>query len=114
MVRQIVFFGSHFELFYLAQPQNVRTKIQYVFNMVRTEARVPEKFLKHLTDTDGLYEIRVEVNGSIYRIFCFFDVGKLIVVTSAFQKKTPATPKSELERAARLKREYFQQNPPSK
>ena len=108
MVRQIVFFGPYFDKFYLAQPQNVRTKIQYVFDLVRTEARVPEKFFKHLTDTDGLYEMRVEVSGSIYRIFCFFDAGKLVVVTSAFQKKTPATPKAELERAARLKRDYFQ------
>ncbi|NRT17751.1 phage-related protein [Hymenobacter sp. 9A] len=109
MVRQIEFFGSHFQEFYLKQPVNVRTKIQYVFNLVRTEPRVPEKFFKHLTGTDGLYEIRVEVSNSIYRIFCFFDAGSLVVVANAFQKKTPQTPRTELERALRLKAEYFQQ-----
>ena len=109
MVRQIIFFGNHFETFYLAQPAAVRAKIQYVFGLVRQEQRVPEKFFKHLTDTDGLYEMRVEVGHSIFRIFCFFDAGQLVVVTSAFQKKTPLTPKNELQRALKLKEEYFQQ-----
>ena len=70
--------------------------------------RVPEKFLKHLTGTDGLYEIRVEYQSTIYRIFCCFDEGKLVVLFNGFQKKTQKTPKGELEKAISLMKEYFE------
>lgn len=68
---------------------------------------VPEKYLKHLTNTDGLWEIRVSAANGAFRIFCFFDEGNLIILLSGFQKKTRKTPKSEIKRAERLKKEYF-------
>ena len=71
--------------------------------------RVPEKFLKHLTGTDGLYEIRIEHKSNIYRLFCCFDEGKLVVLFNGFQKKTQKTPKGELEKALRLMQNYFEQ-----
>lgn len=49
-----------------------------------------------MADTDGLYEIRVEMVSDIYRAFAFFDEGQLMVIANAFQKKTQKTPKSEL------------------
>jgi phage-related protein len=82
-----------------------------VLNLVRVEARVPEKFLKHLTDTDGLYELRVKSGSNIFRIFCFFDAGQLVVLLTGFQKKTDKTPRNELQKALALKAEYFQQKP---
>ena len=60
-----------------------------------------------MTSTDGLYEIRVEYQSNIYRIFCFFDQGKLVVLLNGFQKKTKKTPKKEIEMAEKLKKEYF-------
>ncbi len=57
--------------------------------------------------TNGIYEIRVEVAGNIFRAFGFFDEGQLIVVANAFQKKTQKTPKNELDLAKRIKKEYF-------
>ena len=71
--------------------------------------RVPEKFLKHLTGTDGLYEIRIEHKSNIYRLFCCFDEGKLVVLFNGFQKKTQKTPKGELDKALRLMQDYFEQ-----
>ena len=56
--------------------------------------------------TDGLYEIRVQQGSDIFRMFCFFDKGKLIVVTSGFQKKTQKTPGKEIEKALKIKEEY--------
>lgn len=67
---------------------------------------MPEDYLKHLKGTDGLYEIRVQLGSDIFRIFCFFDEGKLIVLANGFQKKTQKTPKSEIEKALNIKREY--------
>jgi len=54
-----------------------------------------------------LYEVRVEYQFNIYRILCCFDEGKLVVLFNGFQKKTQKTPTEELERAMRLKNEYF-------
>jgi len=55
LVRTIVFHENHFIEFYMAQDQKVKAKIQYVFELIRQVDRVPEKFLKHLTGTNGLY-----------------------------------------------------------
>jgi phage-related protein len=68
---------------------------------------VPEKFLKHLEGTEGLYEVRIESGSNIYRIFCCFDRGNIVVLFNAFQKKSQKTPKQEIELAERLKKEYF-------
>lgn len=59
--------------------------------------------------TKGLYEIRVEVGGNIYRIFSFFDKGNLVILGNAFQKKTSKTPKQEISRAFRIMEEYQQE-----
>jgi len=61
-----------------------------------------------MENTDGLFEIRVEYGSDIYRIFCCFDEGRLVVLFNAFQKKTQKTPQKEIEKALRLKREYFE------
>lgn len=68
--------------------------------------QVPEKYLKHLEGTKGLFEIKVEVAGNALRIFCFFDQGDLVVLGNAFQKKSQKTPKQEIELALRIKAEY--------
>jgi phage-related protein len=44
---------------------------------------------------------------NILRIFCCFDEGNLVVLFNGFQKKTQKTPKKEIEKAARIKAEYF-------
>jgi len=67
---------------------------------------VPEKYFKHIEGTKGLYEIRVEVESNIYRIFSFFDKGNLVVLGNAFQKKSQKTPKRELDKALKIMEEY--------
>ena len=69
---------------------------------------MPETYLKHLEGTDGLYEIRIQLVSDIYRIFCFFDEGKLVVLANGFQKKTQKTPKKEIEKALKIKDEYYE------
>jgi phage-related protein len=68
--------------------------------------KVPEIYLKHIEDTDGLFEIRVQQGSDIFRIFCFFDQGKLIVLANGFHKKTQKIPKQEIEKALKIKIEY--------
>ena len=57
--------------------------------------------------SNGLYEIRVEIGGDIFRVFSFFDKDKLIILVNGFQKKSQKTPKNELQLAEKLKKEYF-------
>ena len=109
MIRKIIFHENDFIEFYQKQNEKVKKKIQYVFELIRQVDRVPEKFLKYLTGTNGLYEIRIEHQSNIYRIFCCFDDDKMIVLFNGFQKKTQKTPKREIEKAKRLMKLYFQE-----
>lgn len=105
--RQIIFHDHYFTEFFIDQTEKVQNKIEYVFKIIQTVQNVPKKFLDHLTGTDGLYEIRIEFESNIYRIFCCFDKGNLVVLFNGFHKKTQKTPKKEIELALKLKDEYF-------
>ncbi len=105
--RKIIFYEHYFTEFYLNQTEKVQEKIEYIFKIIRTVKNVPTKFLDHITGTDGLYEIRIEFQSNIYRIFCCFDKGNLVVLFNGFQKKSQKTPKKEIKLALKLKEEYF-------
>ncbi len=104
--RQIIFFKRYFLDFYEELPDNVRVKIEWTLGLIRVTLHVPEKYFKHMEGTKGLYEIRVEVGNNIYRIFSFFDHGRVVVVGNAYIKKTQKTPKKEIEKALRIMEEY--------
>jgi phage-related protein len=104
--RTIIFYKEYFEKFFVKQTQKVKDKIIWTFILIEEIERVPETYLKHIESTEGLYEIRVKRGRDIYRIFCFFDKGKLVIAANGFQKKTKKTPKKEIEIALRIKQEY--------
>lgn len=108
-IRDIIFYKDYFQQFYVEQTIEVRRKINYVFNIIQTQQRVPVKFFRIIEDEKGLYEIRVEFESNIYRIFCCFDDGNLVVLFNAFQKKTQKTPAKEIEKARKLKEEYLKE-----
>jgi phage-related protein len=85
--RKIIFFENPFIAFYQNLVIKVKGKIKYVFELIKQVDRVPEKFLKHITGTGGLYEIRIAYQTNIYRVFCCFDDGRLVVLFNGFQKK---------------------------
>ncbi len=104
--RKITFYKNYFQTFFDNQSKKVKAKIVWTFDIIEDLQRVPETYLKHLENTDGLYEIRVQFGSDIFRIFCFFDQGQLVVLVNGFQKKTQKTPKQEIELALKLKAEY--------
>ena len=106
-IRELIFYKHYFEEFFAKQTEKVKEKIDYVLFVLTHAERVPEKFLKHMENTKGLYEIRIEVGSNIFRIFCCFDKGKVVVLFNGFQKKSQKTPKSEIELALKLMAEYF-------
>ena len=106
-IRKTYVYKNYFWDFYNSQKNNVQDKIDFVIGLVRTLRIVPEKFLKHLEGTNGLYEMRIKVGNGTYRIFCFFDEGNLVILLSGFQKKTDKTPRREIINAEKLKNDYY-------
>jgi len=106
--RTIIFHVKYFADFYLEQTDGVQEKIEYVLRIVRQVEIIPKKFFDHLSGSDGLFEIRVEFGSNIFRIFCCFDQGNIVVLFNGFRKKTQKTPKDQIDQAERLKKEYFE------
>ncbi len=104
--RKITFYKNYFQNFFDKQNKKVKAKIIWTFDLVEDLQIVPETYLKHIENTNGLYEIRVQHASNIFRIFCFFDQGQLVVIANGFQKKTQKTPKKEIDMALTIKAEY--------
>jgi phage-related protein len=105
--RQIIYFKDYFFDFFEQQTEKVKEKIDHVLFVVTVAKRIPQKFFQHVEGTNGLYEIRVEFQGNIYRVFCCFDEGQVVILFNGFQKKSQKTPSGELAKAVRIMNEYF-------
>lgn len=105
--REVYYFKRYYLDFFEKQKPVVQQKLNWTIELIAKLEKIPEKYFKHLTGTSGLYEIRVEVGSDIYRVFSFFDKGRLIIIINGFQKKTRKTPANEIERAEKIKRSYF-------
>lgn len=112
--REILFFKDYFRVFYKEQTWKVQKKILWTLKIIESVDRIPEIYFKYLENTGGLYEIRVQVGGNIFRIFCFFDIKNVVVVGHGFQKKTQKTPQGEIERAEKIKKEYYEEKKSNK
>lgn len=106
--RRIIFYKSYFQDFYNDLDAKTRKKILQVLSWIQSLDIVPVSMMKSIVGVKGLYEIRIEYGSNIYRIFCCFDNGELVVLLNGFQKKTQKTPPDEIERAKRLMNEYFE------
>lgn len=105
--RTVIAYRNYFEDFLRAQQPKVQSKILQILRIIEELEIVPSNHLKHINGTNGLFELRVIFSGEIFRVFCFFDTGKLVVLLSGFQKKTQKTPKSEIDKAEKLMNEYY-------
>ena len=106
-IRTIKLFRNYYKEFYVAQTTVVRHKINQVLKMIETQRIVPIKFFKYIEESDGIYEVRVEVGNNIYRVFCCFDKGAVVVLFHGIQKKSQKIPPKEIRRAEAIKKEYF-------
>lgn len=104
--REVIAYKDYFNDFYSKQTLKVKKKVIWTLQVIEEIERIPKTYLKHLEGTDGLYEIRIKFTSNIYRIFCFFDKGKLVVLANGFRKKSQKTPKKEVVKALAIKKEY--------
>ena len=107
-IREIIAYKNYFEDFLQKQPIKVQNKIFKILEAIETLERLPTNYLKHIAETKGLFEARIQVGTDIWRVFCFFDKGRLVILLNGFQKKTQKTPKNEIEKATRLMKEYYE------
>ena len=104
--RTVVRYKDYFDQFFNKQRIRVKKKIIWTLELIEDLERVPEKYLKYLSGTSGLYEIRVRSGSDIFRIICFFDDEKLVVLMNGFNKKSQKVPRSEILRAHKIKTAY--------
>lgn len=105
--RTVITYKYYFDEFLAAQRPKVARKIIQTLRVIEQIERIPSTYLKYIENTDGLFEIRIMFGSDIFRVFCCFDAGRLVVLLSGFQKKTQKTPPAEIRRAVRLMKEYF-------
>ncbi len=108
-VREVIQYKHYFEEFLLAQPKKVQDKIFKVIEIIELYQHVPKKYLSPMIGYKGLFEARIKLGSDIWRVFCFFDKGKLVVLLNGFVKKTQKTPKKYIEKAMRLMKEYYEE-----
>ncbi len=105
MKRKIRTYGGYFESFMQNLSEMEQEKVQYGLLLLKTQGRVPKKFVKFIRE--GIYELRTEYGGNIYRVFFIFDEGNIVVLFNGFQKKTQKTPHDEIEKAIKIKEAYY-------
>lgn len=105
MERKILLYKNYFRDFYQSIGDGAQRKVDYVLDMLKTKQRINEKFVKHIRD--GVYELRAQYDGNIYRAFFIFDGNNIVMLFNGFQKKTQKTPQSEINKAIKLKNEYY-------
>lgn len=108
-VREVITYKHYFDEFFRAQQPKVRDKIIKVLDIIEQVDRVPATYLKYMEGTNGLFEVRVQLGNNIFRIFCFFDGRKFVILLTGFQKKSQKTPSEEIEKAVRLMEEYYEE-----
>jgi len=108
-IRQVVAYKNYFEDFLLDQPLKVQDKIYKVLEAIETLERIPIAYLKFLVGTKGLYEARIRLGTDIWRVFCFFDQGRVVILLSGFVKKTQKTPRNEIDKAINLMKDYYKE-----
>jgi len=104
--RNAIFYKNYFENFFIQQNNRVKEKILWTIRLIEDVEVVPSIYLKSISGTDGIYEIRIQTGSDIFRIFCFFDKENIIVIGNGFQKKTQKTPKNEIIKAIQIKFNY--------
>ena len=106
-MRNIFYYKNFYLDFFQQLGDEVKAKFNWTLKLIATVEKIPAKYFKHIENSSGLFEVRVEYESNIYRVFSFFDEGKLIILINGFQKKKQKTPKNEIGKAEKLKKEYF-------
>ena len=103
--RKITAYKNYFWDFMSTLEDSAANKVYYSLDILKTQQRISKKFAEHVRE--GVYEVKAEYEGNIYRVFFCFDEGHVVILFNGFQKKTNKTPVGEINKAIQLKKEYY-------
>ena len=106
MNRKIIAYENYYKDFFDTLNKGAQEKVLYGLLMLKTVDRLSAKYVKSIKD--GLFELRIEWQSNIYRIFFCFDEGQIVILFNGIQKKTQKTPDKEIDKALKLKKEYYE------
>lgn len=93
------------EDFILSQDKKMRAKLFMSLELLEIKGpELREPYSKPLGD--GIFEVRAKQGSDISRVLYFFVVGRKIILTNGFVKKTQKTPPREIERAKRYRADH--------
>jgi len=105
-IRHLLFYKKYFSEFYKGQIQKVKEKIDLGLYYLQYTKQIPGRYIGS-TNKRNLFYLRIKQGSNIYRIFFCYDESQIVVLMNGFTKKTLKTPKSEIEKALKIKKEYF-------
>lgn len=106
-MKKIIAYKGYYSDFMSKLSEQERKKIQRALLLFETEDKIPNHYIKFIRD--GIYEFRVNYGNNEFRIFFIYDGDTIVVLFNCFKKKTQKTPNSEIEKAVKLKNEYYGQ-----
>lgn len=93
------------EAFILEQSPKLRARIFHCIELLEIKGNaLREPYSKFLRD--GIFELRTQQGTDIARVLYFFVVGRKVVLTNGFVKKTQKTPAEQIELAKKYKADY--------
>ena len=114
MGRNIVFYRTEtgkcpVEEFLNSLPPKETQKVAWVLRLIQELNKVPSQFFKKLTDSEEIWECRIQIRSKAYRIFSFFFDGDTLVLTHGYSKKSQRTDVKQIKRAEKYRRDYLAQ-----
>jgi phage-related protein len=105
--RILIFYGDYFWDVFDTLNKESQEKFNRILRLISTTDNISKSIFKHVTDSRGLFEIRIETLTGRYRVFCFFDRNNRLIIINGFLKKSANTPRKELQKAFRIRKEYY-------
>lgn len=106
-MRKIIAYKGYYSDFMSTLSEQERKKIRRALLLFETEEKIPSHYIKFIRD--GVYEFRVNYGNNEFRIFFIYDGDTIVVLFNCLRKKTQKIPNSEIEKAIKLKNEYYEQ-----
>ena len=95
--------------FIFSLPEKHQAKIVRAFDLLEEfDVALGMPHVRNIKRHRNLWELRVQVAKSVYRVFYFTHTGQRFVMLHAFLKKTPKTPRQEIAIAERRMEELLE------
>jgi len=107
MKRNIIAFRCYYKDFMDTLTNEEQIKVRKALLILENNEKIPCHYIKFIRD--GIYEFRVNYGNNEFRLFFIYDGNTIVVLFNGFKKKTQKTPQTEIEKALRLKKEYYEQ-----